>query len=401
MRRFVLIRRIFGVMLFLTGCALVVLFFYLLGQPHADQGGGAIVLLLLAGGSLFVGVKWMRGEVAGDPVKTDDFVFGKHEPPRQNVDCPICGKPVDVRNFKTDDNGNRCHWDCLGDGKVSTARVAIGVTDFPLRSCSDTSGEPLTTPAFAEPTMPSSDVVGASLRTQSPQLPVWSDGKSTFVVRGATFPARCIKCNGTSEIKTFTTTLYWFDPRLWFLLILNWLGIVIIIYYLLKRTAKVRMSVCRACRRRRLTNIFVALLIFGLSIASIALCIYFNDSRNLCVGLGIVSGCAFVASLIYSPIYVPYCAAIRIDGDIVTVRGPGQAFRGSLDAGTTPPRPRRQKFENATQGDIALSIFLPGWGVIIGIIALLKGEKQRAVTMIGIGIVVLFIGGFILLANHR
>ena len=113
MRRLVLIRRILGVVLLLAGVALGVLFLYLLGQPHADQGGGGILLLLLAGGSLFVGVKWMRGEVAGDPVKTDDFFFGKHEPAPQNPDCPICRTPIDIRSFTTDDNGNGKRVKCV------------------------------------------------------------------------------------------------------------------------------------------------------------------------------------------------------------------------------------------------------------------------------------------------
>jgi hypothetical protein len=49
------------------------------------------------------------------------------------------------------------------------------------------------------------------------------------------------------------------------------------------------------------------------------------------------------------------------------------------------------KYEKATTGDIILSITLPGWGVLIGLIALLKGEFKRAWTMIGIGIALLAI----------
>jgi len=51
------------------------------------------------------------------------------------------------------------------------------------------------------------------------------------------------------------------------------------------------------------------------------------------------------------------------------------------------------RFEKATTGDIILSIIIPGWGVLIGLIALCKGEKKRAGTMIIIsaGIIFLFI----------
>lgn len=46
-----------------------------------------------------------------------------------------------------------------------------------------------------------------------------------------------------------------------------------------------------------------------------------------------------------------------------------------------------ERYEKATIGDIILSVILPFWGVSIGLIALCKGEKKRAFTMIGIGAV--------------
>ena len=49
----------------------------------------------------------------------------------------------------------------------------------------------------------------------------------------------------------------------------------------------------------------------------------------------------------------------------------------------------RKRLSKATTGDIILSVLLPGWGVLIGLIALCKGEKKRAVTMIAIGVCVL------------
>lgn len=51
--------------------------------------------------------------------------------------------------------------------------------------------------------------------------------------------------------------------------------------------------------------------------------------------------------------------------------------------------PMGKRLEQATGGDIALSIMFPGWGVLIGLIALIKGERKRAGTMIGLGVVLL------------
>lgn len=42
------------------------------------------------------------------------------------------------------------------------------------------------------------------------------------------------------------------------------------------------------------------------------------------------------------------------------------------------------KLEKATTGDIILSVIIPGWGVLIGLIALIKKELKRGFTMIGI-----------------
>lgn len=45
-----------------------------------------------------------------------------------------------------------------------------------------------------------------------------------------------------------------------------------------------------------------------------------------------------------------------------------------------------EHLEKATIGDIILSILLPGWGILIGIIALLKGEGTRGGQMLGLGV---------------
>ena len=52
----------------------------------------------------------------------------------------------------------------------------------------------------------------------------------------------------------------------------------------------------------------------------------------------------------------------------------------------------RKRFLKATGLDIVISIFLPGWGLIVGAMAfLIKGEKKRGATMMIIGAIVLFL----------
>jgi hypothetical protein len=49
------------------------------------------------------------------------------------------------------------------------------------------------------------------------------------------------------------------------------------------------------------------------------------------------------------------------------------------------------KLEKATTSDIILSIIIPGWGLLIGIIALIKKENQRSLTMLGISALMIFL----------
>lgn len=49
------------------------------------------------------------------------------------------------------------------------------------------------------------------------------------------------------------------------------------------------------------------------------------------------------------------------------------------------------KHEKATTGDVILSLILPGWGVLVGIIALAKKEVRRGLTMIGLSITLVLI----------
>jgi hypothetical protein len=44
----------------------------------------------------------------------------------------------------------------------------------------------------------------------------------------------------------------------------------------------------------------------------------------------------------------------------------------------------KKRFIKATTFDIIISIFLPFWGVVVGIIALCKGETKRGFTMLAI-----------------
>lgn len=47
------------------------------------------------------------------------------------------------------------------------------------------------------------------------------------------------------------------------------------------------------------------------------------------------------------------------------------------------------KLEKATTGDIVLSVIIPGWGFLIGLVALFKKEVRRGLTMLGISVLII------------
>lgn len=49
------------------------------------------------------------------------------------------------------------------------------------------------------------------------------------------------------------------------------------------------------------------------------------------------------------------------------------------------------KLEKATTGDIVLSAIVPGWGLLVGLIALIKKEVRRGLTMVGISALMILI----------
>lgn len=49
------------------------------------------------------------------------------------------------------------------------------------------------------------------------------------------------------------------------------------------------------------------------------------------------------------------------------------------------------KLEKATTSDIVLSLIIPGWGFLIGLIALIKAEVKRGLTMLGISALMAFV----------
>lgn len=80
--------------------------------------------------------------------------------------------------------------------------------------------------------------------------------------------------------------------------------------------------------------------------------------------------------------------------EVETPRPPSSA-QSERTSGKKPLPTTRKRLQKATTGDIILSVILPGWGILIGLMALCVGEKQRARTMMGIGACILVLDIFV------
>lgn len=55
-----------------------------------------------------------------------------------------------------------------------------------------------------------------------------------------------------------------------------------------------------------------------------------------------------------------------------------------MNESVATPSAKPGKLQKATVGDIVLCVIIPGWGILVGLIALAKREWKRAATMIAI-----------------
>ncbi|MBK8009870.1 MAG: hypothetical protein IPK13_00850 [Deltaproteobacteria bacterium] len=85
---------------------------------------------------------------------------------------------------------------------------------------------------------------------------VWRKGKKTLVMtRSARLPNRCIKC-GQSDTVALDRTIYWHPPAYYLLALLS-IPIYLIVYLIVRRTAKVSVPLCRRHNTRRRAGLFV------------------------------------------------------------------------------------------------------------------------------------------------
>lgn len=163
----------------------------------------------------------------------------------------------------------------------------------------------------------------ASLSPASPEG-IWRDGRILVLTPGSALPPRCIKCNAPALQPQKPRKVYWHQPWIYLLILLNVL-IYLIVALIVRKQAVVAPGLCPNHRRRHWIGIAVGWsslpLFFAMVIASAA--------TDECLW-GILGLVAFLAALVTGIILSRIVLADRIDADFVRLKGCGNAFLDSF-----------------------------------------------------------------------
>jgi hypothetical protein len=156
----------------------------------------------------------------------------------------------------------------------------------------------------------------------------WRDGAVLVLSREASLPSRCVRCNEPAEEPTKSRKVYWHNPWIYLLIVVNLL-IYAVVALIVRKKAVVAPGLCSVHKRRRRIGIAIAWAVFLAGVASICMGVRNGDSAGLGGGMLLILLSA-LAGVIVSRIL----RANRIDAKYVRLKGCGSAFLDSM-----PPFP--------------------------------------------------------------
>ena len=150
----------------------------------------------------------------------------------------------------------------------------------------------------------------------------WRNGRDLFVRRGAALPPRCITCNAPALTPAEPRTVYWHNPWLYVLVLVNLL-VYIIVAAIARVSVRGQPGFCgeHAARRGRLKRIAWSLAVGGLGV-----CFVGEVWSALAGGVAVVLAIA-MGMHVSTPL-----RARNIDDRRAQLRGCGDAFLASLPA---------------------------------------------------------------------
>jgi hypothetical protein len=153
---------------------------------------------------------------------------------------------------------------------------------------------------------------------------VWHDSGVLVLLPDATLPHRCVKCNQPSEPPTRERKVYWHNPWIYLLVLVNLL-IYAVVALIVRKKAVIAPGLCATHKARRRIGVALAwtLLAAGFVLVSVG---FGQGSPNAGFGGIAVLLAAALAAVYLSRILRPQ----RIDSQYVRLRGCGTEFLESL-----------------------------------------------------------------------
>lgn len=152
----------------------------------------------------------------------------------------------------------------------------------------------------------------------------WRHGPILILSPDATLPHRCVRCNDPAAEPTKTRKVYWHNPWVYVLILVNLL-IYFVVALIIRKKAVIAPGLCSTHKRRRAVGIGIAWVILLGSLALMGAGVA-NGSANESVG-GIL---LILVAVLVSMRVTPILRARRIDSEYVRLKGCGAAFLDSL-----------------------------------------------------------------------
>jgi hypothetical protein len=176
------------------------------------------------------------------------------------------------------------------------------------------------------PSRASLDAGAEGLQQASGGTTLWREGKVAVLLRQASLPQRCVKCNEAAQLPSKSRLVYWHHPALYLLLLLNIL-VYALVAAIVRKKVRVAPGLCTRHKRRRRRVIAAA---WGGVALSIVL-VWSGMSGALDHGLAAILGSlVLLVSLIIAIAGSRIVYAGRIDDTYLRLKGCGAAFLASL-----------------------------------------------------------------------
>lgn len=153
---------------------------------------------------------------------------------------------------------------------------------------------------------------------------IWRDGATLLLRPGTALPPRCVKCNLPAVQPIKARWVSWHSPWLYVFLLLN-IIIYAIVASAVQKREKIAPGLCSAHVQRRRKVIAGAWLGVFASLAIIVLAMKFDQ-----LVLGVVGVITLLLAIVLGIVGSRIVYAIRIDKDLVQLKGCEEAFLQSI-----------------------------------------------------------------------